>query len=234
MNLRQYVKGRETPMARFAYALYKAATGFEMPAPKAVWKPVYTVHKVVVTGVSLLAQRLYFLPLFKSRLVNSPKRMNLYGGMPLVLGSVEIEMGDDCRVSGVTTISGRGTFTEPPRLTVGNNCDIGWQNQISVGTKVVLGDNVRLAPRVMLAGYPGHPVDREDRAAGLPDTDDQVGDIILEKDVWLATGVTVLAGVRIGEGTIVATGSIVTHDLPPMSVAAGIPAKVIKRLEKET
>ncbi|MDX2321093.1 MAG: acyltransferase, partial [Moritella sp.] len=46
----------------------------------------------------------------------------------------------------------------------------------------------------------------------------------------LATGVSVMAGVTIGEGTIVAAGSIVTHDLPAGVLAAGIPAKVIKSL----
>lgn len=66
----------------------------------------------------------------------------------------------------------------------------------------------------------------------MPETDDQVGDIILEDDVWLATGVTVLAGVTIGEGTIVGANSTVTGDLPPMSIAAGSPAKVVRRLDE--
>ncbi|MBC16747.1 MAG: acetyltransferase [Desulfovibrio sp.] len=232
MNLRQYVKNRETPLARFAYAVYRSLTRFEMPAPKSVWKPIYMVHKGVVSFFSLLVQRCYFLPLFKSCCQNSPARLHLYTGMPLIMGNLSIEMGDDCRVSGVTTFSGRASASQTPQFIVGNNCDIGWQNQISVGTRVVLGDNVRLAPRVMLAGYPGHPIDRKDRAAGLPETDDQVGDIILEDDVWLATGVTVLAGVTIGEGTIVGANSTVTGDLPPMCIAAGSPAKVVRRLDE--
>ncbi|SGZ12287.1 Probable maltose O-acetyltransferase [Moritella viscosa] len=94
----------------------------------------------------------------------------------------------------------------------------------------MIEDNVRLAGQVFLAGYPGHPVDAKERAAGLPDHEHQVGDIILKRDVWLATGVRVMAGVTIGEGTIVATGSIVTSDLPPGVLAGGIPAKVIKSL----
>ena len=77
----------------------------------------------------------------------------------------------------------------------------------------------------------GRSLDPEDRAAGLPEKDEQVGDIIIENDVWLATGVSVMAGVTIGRGTIVAAGSVVTKDLPPMVLAGGSPAKVIRSLE---
>ena len=86
----------------------------------------------------------------------------------------------------------------------------------------------------MLAGYPGHPLDARARAAGAADTDEQVGDIILEDDVWLATGVTVIAGVRIGRGTVVAAGSVVTRDLPANVLAAGNPARVIRSIAGNT
>jgi acetyltransferase-like isoleucine patch superfamily enzyme len=135
-------------------------------------------------------------------------------------------------VSGQTTISGRSTAPDTPELTVGNNVDIGWQTTIAVGRRVVLGDNVRIAGRAFLAGYPGHPLDPADRAAGLPETEDQVGDIVLEDDVWLATGVSVMAGVRIGRGTVVAAGSVVTRDLPAGVLAGGMPARVIRPLEE--
>lgn len=103
---------------------------------------------------------------------------------------------------------------------------------IAVGSKVVIADNVRIAGRALLAGYPGHPLDAKTRAQGLPETDRQVGDIILEKDVWLATGVSVTAGVCIGRGSIIAAGSVVTRDIPAMVLAGGIPARVIRVLKQ--
>jgi acetyltransferase-like isoleucine patch superfamily enzyme len=114
---------------------------------------------------------------------------------------------------------------------VGNNVDIGWQTTIAVGRSIEIGNNVRSAGRAFLAGYPGHPIDAAARATGAPDTEDQIGDIVLEDDVWLATGVTVSAGVRIGRGTIVAAGSVVTKDLPPGVLAAGVPARVVRQLQ---
>lgn len=54
--------------------------------------------------------------------------------------------------------------------------------------------------------------------------------IVISDDVWIATRSTILKGVTIGKGSVVATGSIVTRDVPDYSVVAGIPAKVIKKL----
>jgi Acetyltransferase (isoleucine patch superfamily) len=54
--------------------------------------------------------------------------------------------------------------------------------------------------------------------------------IIIENDVWIATGVIVLPGVRIGEGSVVAAGAVVTTDVPPYTLVGGVPARVIKQL----
>ena len=54
------------------------------------------------------------------------------------------------------------------------------------------------------------------------------GGIVIEDDAWLGVGVTVLDGVRIGKGTVVGAGAVVTHDLPDGAIAAGVPARVIK------
>lgn len=53
------------------------------------------------------------------------------------------------------------------------------------------------------------------------------GNVVIEENVWIASRVTILPGVTIGHGCVIACGSVVTKDIPPMSVAAGIPAKVI-------
>ena len=54
-------------------------------------------------------------------------------------------------------------------------------------------------------------------------------DVVIGANTWLGTRVVVLPGVTIGDGTIVAAGAVVTRDLPPDSVAAGVPAKVVRR-----
>ena len=140
-------------------------------------------------------------------------------------------MGDDVELAARTTLSGRSLSNPTPRLVVGNEVVIGWHNKISVGSKVVLEDKTYLAGGCHLVGYPGHSLDPEMRAKRLPDTDDQVGDILIKRNVWLGSNVTVLAGVTIGENTVVGAGSVVTKDLPANVLAAGVPAKVIKTLK---
>ncbi len=54
------------------------------------------------------------------------------------------------------------------------------------------------------------------------------GDVIIEADVWIGTGVTILSGVRLGVGSVVAAGAVVTKDVEPYSVVGGVPARKIK------
>ena len=231
-RFKSWLKAGETPLAGTLYSAIKAVRGFEVPVVPGLHLGLYALHRGIRNAIAEVMRVFYWTPLFRSRLRRSGRGINLYGGMPLVLGSIEIEIGDGCRISGQTTFSGRSASQRTPRLIVGKNCGIGWQTTISVGSRVVLGDNVRISGRAYLAGYPGHPLDAAARASGKPDTDDQVGDIVLEDDVWLGTGVTVNAGVNIGRGTIVAGGSVVTRDLPPGVLAGGVPAKVIRAIDE--
>jgi acetyltransferase-like isoleucine patch superfamily enzyme len=56
---------------------------------------------------------------------------------------------------------------------------------------------------------------------------DKGGDVLIEDHVWIASRATILPGVRIGKGAVVACGSVVTKDVPPMAIVGGVPAKVI-------
>ena len=229
-NLRQWIKRRESPAARAIYAMAQAIRGARVPVIRPLHRTLYSAHLTIRHLLAETARITWWTPLFLSRIQSPAPGLRLGGGMPQILGPLRMRVGRDCRISGHSTLIGRAGTAEPT-LIVGDNVDIGWQNTISVGTRVELGDNVRLASGCMLAGFPGHPLDPIARAAGAPDTEDQIGDIILERDVWLATGVMVMAGVRIGHGTVVAAGSIVTRDLPPMVLAAGAPARIVRSLE---
>ncbi|PKF62485.1 acetyltransferase [Psychromonas sp. psych-6C06] len=227
---KQWLKTSQHPMAKMIFSQLKKLFRFELPAPKFILRPMYFIYQFSTQLFLTFTRVIIWTPLLKGRLHRFGENLNLYGGLPYISGPLQISLGDNCRISGQSTLTGRSCAPQTPQLILGDNIDIGWMTTIAVATRVQLGNNVRIAGRALLAGYPGHPIDAEARAIGLPETDDQVGDIVLEDDVWLATGVSVMAGVTIGQGTIVAAGSVVTHDLPAMVLAAGIPAKVIRSL----
>jgi acetyltransferase-like isoleucine patch superfamily enzyme len=93
-------------------------------------------------------------------------------------------------------------------------------------SSIVIGANCMIAPRCALMPY-GHTsadVHRPMREQGLTSR----GDIVIEDDVWLGASVCVLDGVTIGRGAIVGAGAVVTKDIPPYAIAAGVPAQVIR------
>ena len=56
-----------------------------------------------------------------------------------------------------------------------------------------------------------------------------IAEVVIEDDVWIGSGVQINKGVRIGKGSIIGSGSVVTKDIPPYSVAAGVPCQVLKK-----
>ena len=228
---KQWLKNSRHPLPVLLLRLLKAIFYFQLPAPKFLLLPAYTLYVLLRNASATFTRIFIWTPLFKGRINKVGQQLNLYGGLPYICGPLTIQLGDNCRISGQSTFTGRSCNVTTAQLSIANNVDIGWMTTIAVGSKVIIHDNVRIAGRALLAGYPGHPFDPQERAQGLPETQQQVGDIILEKDVWLATGVSVMAGVRIGEGSIIAAGSVVTHDIPAMVLAGGIPARVIRPLK---
>jgi acetyltransferase-like isoleucine patch superfamily enzyme len=89
--------------------------------------------------------------------------------------------------------------------------------------RIRIGSNVRIAPNVRFHAA-GHDPDH-------PDYADSGGDIVVEDDCWIGAGALVLQGVTIGHGSVVAAGSVVIHDIPPNSIAGGVPARVLRSRE---
>ena len=109
-------------------------------------------------------------------------------------------------------------------VTIGEDCFIQQCCTFFGRCGITLGNGVFIGPKCNLITI-NHDVDPENRSAtyGRP--------IIIEDKVWLGINVTVLPGVRIGYGSIVGANSVVTKDVPPMTIVAGSPAKVIKKIE---
>lgn len=94
----------------------------------------------------------------------------------------------------------------------------------SVGGKITIGAETLIGPYVVLRSA-SHKYERLDTPIGSQGH--HIGTIAIGADVWLAAHVTVLANVTIGDGAIVAAGAVVTKDVPPLAIVAGVPARQI-------
>lgn len=112
------------------------------------------------------------------------------------------------------------------RVTLGNNVFVDTGTHFGCSLKV--GDDVMIARNCAFVG--GDHVIPEDTSLKLNSTGrDRVSPIVIEDNVWLGHGVIILAGVKIGTGSIIGAGSVVTKDVDSNVVMAGCPAKVLKK-----
>ncbi len=110
---------------------------------------------------------------------------------------------------------------------IGDNSLVGMGNVI-IGP-VTIGNNVILAQNIVASGLNHEYKDPQTPIHKQPVT---TAPIVIEDDCWIAANVVITAGVTIGKHCVVAAGAVVTKDIPPFSIAAGNPAKVIKRYDE--
>jgi putative colanic acid biosynthesis acetyltransferase WcaF len=117
------------------------------------------------------------------------------------------------------------TIIRPERISIGKGCMIGFDSFLGGEAGITIGENVNISSHCVLLGGIHDPDDPNFGAILKP--------TVIEDYVWLATRATVVAGVRIGRGAIVATGAVVTKDVPPYAIVAGVPARKIKERSPE-
>ncbi len=112
-------------------------------------------------------------------------------------------------------------------ITIGRNCIIGEFTVIRGQGGVTIGDNVIIAPRVQIMAV-DHVFD--DPARPILEQGLQTLGITIEDNAWIGAGATILDGVRIGKGAVVGAGAVVTRDVAPHTVVAGVPARLLRRI----
>lgn len=131
-------------------------------------------------------------------------------------------------------------FRRSGKITIGEWCYIAESCRIWSRTSVEIGNYVGLGHLVDVFDTNCHPMDIADHrrdfesilGKGHDDPELFVEDkpVVIEDDVRIGCKSTILKGVRIGRGSFIAANAVVTHDVPPMSIVAGNPAKVIKKM----
>lgn len=117
------------------------------------------------------------------------------------------------------------TFWFPEGVRIGSNVTINEWVFIDGAGGVDIGDDCRIAHGCSFISE-DHVFEDPDRP--IREQGRKVAPIVVEDDVWFGCGVRVMRGVRIGKGSVIGAGSVVTRDIPPYSIAVGVPARVVK------
>lgn len=145
-------------------------------------------------------------------------------GRAVVNNQGELIIGEKVRLNGTITpielaVAAQGL------LEIGDNTFINYGVSIGALQLVRIGPNCNIGPYVNIIDNEFHrlePHRRFEKPESRP--------VVLEENVWLGMRVIVLPGVTIGKDSVVGAGSVVTKDIPPGCIAAGVPAKIIKTL----
>lgn len=123
------------------------------------------------------------------------------------------------------------SFSKPPKLIIGNNCNIGDYSHITCINEIRIGNNVRMGRKVFISDNAHGASERLllDIAPNYRPLYSK-GPVVIEDCVWIGEMACILPGVHIGKGCIVGANAVVTHDVPPYCVVGGNPARIIKQL----
>lgn len=118
---------------------------------------------------------------------------------------------------------------EPSKLVLGKNTEINQNVYFHLKEKVLIGENSTLSPGVQIitSANPNAPYNELKNL--YPPISKEV---IIGRNVWIGTNAIILPGVKIGDMSVVGAGAVVTEDVPSFCVVVGVPAKIVKHLQK--
>ena len=160
--------------------------------------------------------------------------------VPRFIGSIYYFLRFRCLVSTLAKVQfskditfGKGTVVKPfaviqtnnGKISIGKNCSI--NNFVQIANSdgdIIIGDHVRIGPNVTILGSSRNYKRRDTLIVNQGFSHDGA---IIEDDVLIASGAIILKGCHVGKGAVIGANSVVTKDVQPYSIVAGIPAKVI-------
>lgn len=148
-----------------------------------------------------------------------------------------IEIDSNTHIRGMLIIFGHGG-----RIKIGQYCYLGDNSRIWSAKSIEIGDRVLIAHDVNIFDNQTHPINHRSRhlqfveiiTSGFPkkiDLNEQ--SVKINNDAWIGANSIILKGVTIGEGAIVGAGSVVTKDVPPFTIVAGNPARIVRKIPED-
>lgn len=164
-------------------------------------------------------------------------RVNVYLEYPFcVYGHSYIQCGNFSSRAGLRLECwdsyGQQKYT--PSLVIGENVCFNFRCHVGVIDKVVIGNNVLIGSNVLITDHAhGYSNESDIEVPPARRVLYSKGPVIIEDDVWIGENVSILPNVRIGHHSVIGANAVVTKDLPPYSIAAGNPVRIIKIVKNE-
>ena len=176
--------------------------------PVRIFRPIYLMFVDIVRII-----------LVKNKICDINLSTQFEGAIDLV-GTMDVHLGNDCRIGGQVQLgteeSGRIIIGDDVRINRGTT--IFSYSLVSIGSHTLIGEfsSIRDANHGLACGtYIKHQAHQSSK-------------IDIGSDVWIGRGVCILPGVTIGDGAVIGANSVVTKDIPPLTIAVGAPAKVLR------
>jgi acetyltransferase-like isoleucine patch superfamily enzyme len=157
----------------------------------------------------------------------------IFGSIDKRVQNSVIKIGRDCLIEGALV-----TETNESSINIGNNTYIGGGTLIDCVKSICIGNDVLISYGCVLADSDNHSISYSIRKKDLADwklrkhdwTTTNTKPITISTGVWIGARSIILKGVTIGEGAVVGAGSVVTKDIPPWTIVAGNPARIIREI----
>lgn len=203
-----------------------------LPLPPLLGFFVY-MTKTIKTFIQQIF-RTYKLISCQLRGITVGKHTEIKGTIDIRAKGGEVVIGNDCLISGYMALE-----TPESNIIIGDNVFIGSETIIDCACRVEICDDVLISYQVIIQDSDNHSTRCSFRKNDNKDWKDRhhhnweitaTKPVKIAKGAWLGSRAIILKGVTIGEGSVVGAGSVVTRDVPPWTIVAGNPAKVIREI----
>ena len=146
-------------------------------------------------------------------------RLAIHGKLRLHFSNAQVEVADHVKIWPNVKLSVNGTAEEPARLVIGEGVSLGDRTEIHVGKEVTIGDHCVISWDCCILDRDYHCFNSEK---------ENMRPVHIGNHVWIGCRCLICKGVTIGDGAVIAAGSVVTHDIPKHCLGAGVPCRVKK------
>jgi acetyltransferase-like isoleucine patch superfamily enzyme len=222
-------QGRRARLLRWAY---RAINNFAVPAPRVVVKPLLRLFLLARNFYYFAARVFICEPLFKAYCTKYGRNLHTDCYLHWISGKGDIIIGDNVTIDGKCNIAFAARFSDHPTLQIGDNTGIGHGCSFTIGKLISIGRNCNLSGDITIMDSNAHDTDPAARSERKPPKPEDIRPVIIRDEVWIGRQCLIFPGVKIGEGSVISAGSVVRTHVPPYSVVAGNPARVMFRLKK--